>query len=363
MAAQKTSAKNGFNKFTVRVREKSMSTKAIVFDAITFGYLILVGLFVSTNPSEATLMDVGFLAMLTAAAMTAGGLLGFGLNKMKIKTLGENIFEPAHAKVHASTDAWYKTLWGWQLLVAFVVTFIVGVNLTQMTFEDLFHQKGFMGAQRIFIALLNPEWALLPKGLWAIIETIYLAFMATVLALPVAFVLSFLSARNIMQGSWVNIVIYNTLRIFMNITRSIEPIIWAIIFSVWVGIGPYAGMLALMLHSISSLVKQYSEIIECVEDGPIEGVASTGASSLQVIWFAIVPQVVLPFISFTIFRWDINVRMATIIGLVGGGGIGNMLIQYQGQGLWREVGTLALLIVIVVWLMDAASTYLREAMK
>jgi phosphonate transport system permease protein len=110
-------------------------------------------------------------------------------------------------------------------------------------------------------------------------------------------------------------------------------------------------------------VKQYSEIIECVEDGPIEGVASTGASSLQVIWFAIVPQVVLPFISFTIFRWDINVRMATIIGLVGGGGIGNMLIQYQGQGLWREVGTLALLIVIVVWLMDAASTYLREAMK
>jgi phosphonate transport system permease protein len=116
-------------------------------------------------------------------------------------------------------------------------------------------------------------------------------------------------------------------------------------------------------HSISSLVKQYSEIIECVEDGPIEGVAATGATQLQVIWFAIVPQVVLPFISFTIFRWDINVRMATIIGLVGGGGIGNLFMQYQGQALWREVGTLALLIVLVVWVMDAASTYIREAIK
>lgn len=340
-----------------------MSTKGIVFDAITFGYLLLVGLYVATNPSEETLFNVGFLGILTCGALAFGAALGVVLNKLKLKTLGEHIFEPAYAKVTASTDAWYKTLWGWQLLIAFSVTCIVGVNMTHMTLEDLFHQKGFQGAQRIFMALLNPEWALLPKGIWAIIETIYLAFMATVLALPVAFVLSFLSARNIMQGSWLNMVIYNVLRVFMNITRSIEPIIWAIIFSVWVGIGPYAGMLALMLHSISSLVKQYSEIIECVEDGPIEGVASTGASSLQVIWFAIVPQVVLPFISFTIFRWDINVRMATIIGLVGGGGIGNMLIQYQGQGLWREVGTLALLIVIVVWLMDAASTYLREAMK
>jgi len=115
--------------------------------------------------------------------------------------------------------------------------------------------------------------------------------------------------------------------------------------------------------SVSSLVKQYSEIIECVEDGPVEGVLATGASQLQVIWFAVVPQVVLPFISFTIFRWDINVRMATIIGLVGGGGIGNLLIQYQGQALWREVGTLAFLIVAVVWLMDIASTYIREAIK
>jgi phosphonate transport system permease protein len=147
------------------------------------------------------------------------------------------------------------------------------------------------------------------------------------------------------------------------VTRSIEPLIWAIIFTVWVGIGPFAGMMGLMIHSIASLAKQYSEFIECVDDGPIEGILATGAKGMQVIWFAVVPQIVLPYISFTIYRWDINVRMATIIGLVGGGGIGTMLIQYQGQALWREVGTLALLIVIAVWVMDTASAYIREAIK
>jgi phosphonate transport system permease protein len=166
-----------------------------------------------------------------------------------------------------------------------------------------------------------------------------------------------------MDKTWWGLIIYTTLRVVMNIARSIEPLIWAIIFSVWVGIGPFAGMLALMIHTIASLTKQYSEQIECVEEGPIEGVQSTGANGLQVIWFAIVPQIVLPFISFTIFRWDINVRMATIIGLVGGGGIGTMLMNYQGQALWHEVGTLAILIIIVVWAMDAASAYLREALK
>src|SRR5690606_7818811 len=121
-----------------------------------------------------------------------------------------------------------------------------------------------------------------------------------------------------------------------------------IIFSVWVGIGPFAGMLALMFHSVASLTKQYSELIESASEGPIEGIRATGANSTQVVWFAIVPQVILPYIAFTIYRWDINVRMATVIGLVGGGGIGTLLIQYQGQALWNEVGTLALLIVIVV---------------
>lgn len=337
--------------------------KAAVFDTCTLAYLFLVAIYLVIRPTEDQIYDLQNVFIFTLAGIVLGILSTVALYIPKIKTLGQIIFEPAHKKNHAPVHSWYATFWGWQLLVTFIVTFIVGGSLTQLSLRELLHRPGLMGAQRIFSALINPEWSLLPKGLWAIVETIYIAFMSTVIAVPIAFVLSFMCARNIMQNHWYTSLIYNLLRIVMNVTRSIEPLIWAIIFSVWVGIGPFAGMLALMLHSISSLAKQYSEIIECVEDGPIEGVAATGASQLQVIWFAIVPQVVLPFISFTIFRWDINVRMATIIGLVGGGGIGNLFIQYQGQALWREVGTLALLIVLVVWLMDAASTYIREAIK
>jgi phosphonate transport system permease protein len=153
------------------------------------------------------------------------------------------------------------------------------------------------------------------------------------------------------------------IRTLLNVTRSIEALVWAIIFSVWVGIGPFAGMLALMIHSIASLTKQYSEAVETVSEGPIEGVQSCGASKLQTIWFAIVPQVVLPYISFTVYRWDINVRMATIIGLVGGGGIGTMLIKYQGQAMWPEVGTIIVVIAVVVWILDQGSAYIREALK
>jgi len=111
------------------------------------------------------------------------------------------------------------------------------------------------------------------------------------------------------------------------------------------------------------LAKQFAEIVESVEDGPIEGIESTGANKLQTVWFAIVPQIILPFISFTIFRWDINVRMATILGFVGGGGIGTMLIEYQGQAQWPQVGAIIVVIAFVVWVMDAFSAHVREAIK
>jgi phosphonate transport system permease protein len=196
-----------------------------------------------------------------------------------------------------------------------------------------------------------------------LLESVYLAFMATFFAVPVAFVLAFFGARNLTRHSAFTRFLYVAVRLYINITRSIEPIIWAILFSVWIGIGPFAGALALMVHSVSSLVKQYSEAIEGVDDGPIEALEATGASHVAVAWFAVVPQVILPYLAFTIYRWDINVRMATIIGLVGGGGIGGLLIQEQGLAHWTQVGTLAAMIFMVVWTMDFLSAKVREAIQ
>lgn len=194
-------------------------------------------------------------------------------------------------------------------------------------------------------------------------ESVYLAFMATVFAIPIAFLMAFFAARNLTRHSAALRFSYKLVRAYMNITRSIEPLIWAILFSVWVGIGPFAGSIALMIHSVSSLVKQYSEAIESVDEGPIEALQATGASRVATAWFAVVPQVVLPYFAFTIYRWDINVRMATIIGLVGGGGIGGLLTQEQGLANWTAVGSLAFLIFLVVWSMDFLSAKIREAIQ
>ena len=159
--------------------------------------------------------------------------------------------------------------------------------MSQISFYELSDIDGLLGMRRIVIALFNPDWVILPEGMKAILETIFIAFMATLLAVPLAFIASFLCAKNVMGSTVLGFSVYMFLRTVFNITRSIEPLIWAIIFTVWVGIGPFAGMLGLMLHSVAALAKQYSELIECVEDGPIDGITSTGAKPLQVIWFAI----------------------------------------------------------------------------
>ncbi len=247
-------------------------------------------------------------------------------------------------------------------LVIFL-TFLTGYFVSQISIKEFMSEQGLEGAKRIFKALFNPNFQIFEQGLFAAIETIYMAFIATAVAIPIAFLLGFFAARNLMSQSRLTFFLYNTLRAVLNISRSIEPLVWAIIFSVWVGIGPFSGMLALCIHSIASLTKQYSEQIESIDDGPIEAITATGAHPIQVVWFGVVPQIVLPYLSYTIYRWDINVRMATVIGLVGGGGIGNLLMQYQGQARWNEVGMLVIIIAAIVWLMDWSSSKLREALK
>ncbi len=191
-------------------------------------------------------------------------------------------------------------------------------------------------------------------------ETLFLAFMGTAFAVLLSVPLSFLGARNLMAGSPLGRSVYYGARTAFNLLRSIEVMIVAIIMAVVVGIGPFAGVLALLIHSIGSLGKLYSEAIESIDSGPIEAITATGASRLQVIVYAVVPQIIPQFISFTLYRWDINVRMSTIIGFVGGGGIGFILTQYINLLQWNQAGTAIWLIAIVVMAMDYVSAVVRE---
>ncbi|MCC6798708.1 MAG: phosphonate ABC transporter, permease protein PhnE [Anaerolineae bacterium] len=153
---------------------------------------------------------------------------------------------------------------------------------------------------------------------------------------------------------------YNTTRTILNALRSIEPLIMGIVFVIWVGVGPFAGVLALTLHSIAALGKLYSEQVENIDAGPIEAIQSTGANRLQTIVYAVWPQIVPPYIAFTMYRWDINVRMSTIIGFVGGGGIGFLLQQQINLLRYNQAGVAVLAIAIVVSVLDYASAAIRE---
>lgn len=247
---------------------------------------------------------------------------------------------------------------GWMI---FNITFAAGWIVTRVSVAGMLSSDGVAGANRIFGALLRPELSIFDGALFAVIETIYIALLATLLSIPPALAVSFLTARNLMSGSRSGMAVYYALRFILNFIRSVEPLIWAIVFSVWVGIGAFAGMVALLVHTVASSAKLYSEAIEGIEPGPVEAVSATGANKIQTVWFGVVPQIVLPFLSFTIYRWDINVRMATVIGLVGGGGIGTMLMQYQGLAKWNEVGLIVMMIAVVVWVMDYISAKIREA--
>ncbi len=158
----------------------------------------------------------------------------------------------------------------------------------------------------------------------------------------------------------IGLSLYYVSRTIFNALRSIEPLIMVIVFAVWVGLGPFAGSLALATHTIAALAKLYSEQVESILPGPVEAVKASGATRLQTIAYAVLPQVIPPYISFTLYRWDINVRMSTIIGFGGGGGIGFLLQQNIRLLNYQAASVNMLAIAIVVASMDYLSARIRE---
>lgn len=195
--------------------------------------------------------------------------------------------------------------------------------------------------------------------LQGILQTIAMALMATTLGMLGAVPISFLAARNLMGGNAVTLAIYYLTRTLLNFIRSLEPLIIAILFVVVVGLGPFAGAIAITVHTIAALAKLFSEAIEGIDPGPLEAVRATGAGWAHVVRYAVIPQIVPPFASFTIYRWDINVRSSTIIGFVGGGGIGFFLYQWIFKGDFRAVSASFIAIAVVVVALDYVSARVR----
>lgn len=243
-----------------------------------------------------------------------------------------------------------------------LVAFIYCWNLTEISIRSLLHPGKNFG--QLILDFVSID--LTPKVLQVVIQqmlvTIFQAMLATTLGALVALPFSFLAAKNLMGRNQLSTWLYYLARGVLNILRSIEALLYVVIFVFWVGIGPFAGMLALAVTSFALIGKLFSEAIENIDEGPIEAVTAAGANRMQIIAYAVLPQIVPPFVSYLIYQWDINVRMATIIGFAGGGGIGLTLTTFFGSLQYHKAGTVVAIIVVVVALMDFASAKLRQAL-
>jgi phosphonate ABC transporter permease subunit PhnE len=253
-----------------------------------------------------------------------------------------------------------QTLLNAFLVILGVIAFIYCWNVTEISIKSMLNPgKNFGKVLSDFISIdMTPKvWTLV---LQQMLVTIFQALLATTLGALFALPFSFLAAKNLTGRSLLSIWIYYLSRALFNILRSIEALLYVVIFIFWVGIGPFAGMLALSITSFALIGKLFSEAIENIDLGPIEAVTATGADRLQTIVYAVIPQIVPPFISYLIYQWDINIRMATIIGFAGGGGIGLTLTTFFGSLQYHRAGTVVACIVVVVALMDFASAKLRQ---
>jgi phosphonate ABC transporter permease subunit PhnE len=272
----------------------------------------------------------------------------------------ERLLEDKPQETGKSTHPVYKTIRTIFYVVLGLMVFIYCWNISGISLKDLFQSAPTLGRLVTDFLSFDLSPGVVNPVLRDLLITIFQALLATTIGAIFAIPFSFLAAKNLTGRSRLLNWLYYLTRGMFNILRSIEALLYVAIFIFWVGIGPFAGTLALAITTFALVGKLFSEAIENIDYGPMEAILSTGANRLQVINYAILPQIIPPFVSYLIYQWDINIRMATIIGFAGGGGIGLTLSTFFGLLQYRKAGTVIAFIVVVVAVMDFASAKLRE---
>ncbi|MBT9137900.1 MAG: Phosphate-import permease protein PhnE [Dehalococcoidia bacterium] len=201
-----------------------------------------------------------------------------------------------------------------------------------------------------------PDFSKLPEYLLLMVETLHIGLWATFLAVGLSVPLSLLAAQNTTPRRGLSFLARSLLDAF----RSLPDLVVAVLFVVAVGLGPFAGVLALTVHATSLLGRFYADEIEVIDPGPVEALQSTGASRLQTIAFAVIPQVLPTCIAFTLYVVDHCIRMATVLGIVGAGGIGLALVLSMRLFEYSEAAAIIIVIFITISLLDKLSNYLRR---
>lgn len=205
--------------------------------------------------------------------------------------------------------------------------------------------------------MVPPDLSILERVLTDTMLTIQLAWISTVIAAVFSVPVGFLAASNVCQNAWIR----RTTIFMLNADRAVDSLILALFFVSAVGLGPFPGTLALAIHSVGMLGKLFADTVEAIDKGPVEALESAGAGKLATLRWAVWPQVAPHFISLFLFRFELNVRVAVVLGLVGAGGIGFLLNQYMRMFQYQKVCTVILVIMALVMFVDLVSSRLRKA--
>jgi phosphonate transport system permease protein len=262
---------------------------------------------------------------------------------------------PSMLKTLRSTLLWTTLLclllWGWVACNIRPYELLADSgNMLTMAFGGTsaangIHQAGF----------LPPDFRSWQTYLEQMVITVHMAIWGSLLAVICAIPFGLLSAEN-MAPWWIR----QPVRRMMDSARAINELVFALIFVAAVGLGPMAGVLALWVHTTGVLAKLFSEAVEAIDHRPVDGITVTGANHLEEIVYGVIPQVIPLWISFSLYRFESNVRSATVVGLVGAGGIGMVLHESMRSFDYAAAGAILIIIVLAVVVLDVMSAYLRK---
>ena len=259
------------------------------------------------------------------------------------------------------TGARPLTLRSWLLSIAAVaaVAFVLAWSAqgTQLSWGEL--ADGLPQIGDFLSRSFPPNWKILGNLVGPAVETVQIAIWGTLLGVIGAIPVSFLAARNLNR----NRVVYQAARQMLNVARSINELILALVFVSAVGLGPFPGVLALALHGIGMVGKFFAESIEEIDDGPLEALRATGARPLQVIVFGVLPQVITAWIATVLYRFEVNLRQATVLGMVGAGGLGFELVSSLKLFKYQDTATCIVVVTLMVVVADTISSRLRQMIQ
>ena len=240
----------------------------------------------------------------------------------------------------------------WAGLAAIVAVFVWSAVATEVSIGRMVEGLPYMWD--FLRRMVPPDPSVLGNAIRGAIQTIQIAIVGTMVAAVLALPVGFAAARNA-APRWL----FYTSRLMLNAFRAVDTLVYALFFVAAVGLGPFPGVLAVIVYTATVLAKLYSEAIEAIEPGPVEAVRATGATALQVLRWGVLPQLAPQFLSFTLYRFETNIRAAAILGFVGAGGIGFYVQTYLRLLNYPAAASVLLVLVGLVMVVDFASSRLR----